>query len=980
MKQTLRRIFALLPLLAVLALGEQDALAQDVNYIERSWNETSKQVVETQNTCTNYKVLDSSTHTNDGDFGVGDNQEWDGGNYKWVVVKGHVVLDALLVQGEGHLILTDGAVLECTGGVILESPNKLYIYSQSNSAETQGRLIATQSVKGCAGIGGRKSREVNGNPVSMGTLEIHGGQIGATGAKYGAGIGGGEDRGIQSSSYVAIYGGIVWAQGGYYAAGIGGGYSGDQGGPIRIYGGEVHANGGYSAAGIGGGKSFKTGGGNSGEITIYGGNVQAFGGEYAAGIGGGDGGDCTANIVIGGGKVIARSGYYSAAIGGGYCGGLNSGVEINIEGGEVDALGRYSGPGIGVSTGSLNPVGQGTINISGKSVVKAKSETSGAGIGCGYGTNAPNVNIVGNCSVEATGSDCSAAIGAGKREANKNEDGVILSYTGGGAGSVNINTTGTVILRSNNHYPVGGESYNVLFSLRDDAVVYSGSESSPNKCTKSTRFNGINDFQKDNYYIRIEKCGHTNLEPGYYNKDESNHIRACKDCFTMLTEPHSYNSESHECVCGRKDPNHNPSEPNTYLKSVTLKRVTASNISGYNASTAYLMKEGSKFTLPNCEKVPGLVFMGWDETDPTGGAGNTNYMLKDGQTPSHQPGDIIGGTEGITEDKTLYARFVYACKDTVWTWSNDLSAANLKVTTGISRVTDGHNATVSTVSTVEATPAADGYVLYKATANVLYDERTYTFTSHATKTLPYNASIANDADNSATLTSLNSRNINLTLAGRTLYKDGHWNTLCLPFNVKIENSQLADDGVTAKMLNVKTSDLTDGVLTLNFDDIAATDVITAGTPFIIKWNNTGVNLTEPTFYGVVIDKNERAVEFGDCKFEGTFSPFNITDANLNEVIYLSDDNTLGYAAAPRMLHSCHAHIIAPANADGTRSMTRGIINYGDGTTDIISLRDGITEKVSSARDGWYDLQGRRLNGTPQRKGIYIHNGKETVIK
>ena len=29
---------------------------------------------------------------------------------------------------------------------------------------------------------------------------------------------------------------------------------------------------------------------------------------------------------------------------------------------------------------------------------------------------------------------------------------------------------------------------------------------------------------------------------------------------------------------------------------------------------------------------------------------------------------------------------------------------------------------------------------------------------------------------------------------------------------------------------------------------------------------------------------------------------------------------------------------------------------------------------------WYDLQGRRLNGYPSKKGIYIYNGKKTVIK
>ncbi len=31
-------------------------------------------------------------------------------------------------------------------------------------------------------------------------------------------------------------------------------------------------------------------------------------------------------------------------------------------------------------------------------------------------------------------------------------------------------------------------------------------------------------------------------------------------------------------------------------------------------------------------------------------------------------------------------------------------------------------------------------------------------------------------------------------------------------------------------------------------------------------------------------------------------------------------------------------------------------------------------------DSWYSLDGRKLNGEPKTKGIYIKNGKKTVIK
>ena len=69
------------------------------------------------------------------------------------------------------------------------------------------------------------------------------------------------------------------------------------------------------------------------------------------------------------------------------------------------------------------------------------------------------------------------------------------------------------------------------------------------------------------------------------------------------------------------------------------------------------------------------------------------------------------------------------------------------------------------------------------------------------------------------------------LRGRTLYKDGYWNTLCLPFGIdKTGGTPL--EGAIIKELDVTTSSLTDGLLTLNFKDATG---IEAGKPYIVKW-------------------------------------------------------------------------------------------------------------------------------------------------
>ena len=49
-----------------------------------------------------------------------------------------------------------------------------------------------------------------------------------------------------------------------------------------------------------------------------------------------------------------------------------------------------------------------------------------------------------------------------------------------------------------------------------------------------------------------------------------------------------------------------------------------------------------------------------------------------------------------------------------------------------------------------------------------------------------------------------------------------------------------------------------------------------------------------------------------------------------------------------------------------------------GSTDIIAVRDQMADARSN--DGWYTLDGRRLNGLPTQKGVYIHKGKKLLIK
>ncbi|UKK68638.1 InlB B-repeat-containing protein [Prevotella communis] len=238
-----------------------------------------------------------------------------------------------------------------------------------------------------------------------------------------------------------------------------------------------------------------------------------------------------------------------------------------------------------------------------------------------------------------------------------------------------------------------------------------------------------------------------------------------------------------------------------------------------------------------------------------------------------------------------------------------------------------------------------------------------------------NVSLANNADNSAAI--VNKQVADVTLSGRTLYKDGYWNTLVLPFDVTIASSPLAGDNVVAKVLK-ESSNLVGGTLTLKFDNAPAT--IPAGTPFIIKWDNTGVNLVNPVFTGVTIDNSNRDVNFtdGSGSFMGTYAPLEITETNRSKVLLLSGNNKLGYAkndrtiANGKALGTCRAYFYF-SDSQTARSF---VMNFEEEGTPTGVGHTEITESTEMA-DAIYDLQGRRIE--KPKKGLYIHGGKKVLV-
>ena len=720
------------------------------------------------------------------------------------------------------------------------------------------------------------------------------------------------------------------------AAGIGGG-SGESCGDLIIHGGIVKATGGEKGAGIGGGKNQ----GFYGGLTIYGGTVTAQGGQYGAGIGSGDENESNVAgyITIYGGTVTATGGEEAAGIGGGDKG---NGASLSIYGGTVNAYAWITytsivapevGSGAGIGGGRY---GNGVETFIYGGTVTARGSVDGAGIGGGNGAfhsgkgNGGRIEIH-DGTVNATGFSQSAAIGCGYRGESAT---IIIS-----GGDVTAQTT------KEGSYGAGigaaGDAANLDITISGGTVTASGTQGiggggAGSETSKGDlRYHGTLKITGGTVYAD----GGARAIGGYNTSDFVSNMMELYDG-AMVKYDIEYKSKA--AAANRKSTCVNktfvaimPCDHSgaTYTVSGTTTEDTHTKHCNY-CTTAF-ESETHTFTDGRCtvcgeEATAYTVTIYYPNTASDNDYTSTTYQM------------VPNTTFNLPAPPTEPAKLEFAGW-LVGTHSNGSFIAD----GGETLLAEGHE---------------------------------YTITGNTTFTARYrylDISLADAADNTETLVEYLGMTANsVTLSGRTLYKDGKWNTLCLPFSVdNFTGTPL--EGATVKTL--ASTGFSGGTLTMNFtEDVTS---IEAGTPYIVKWD-AGTDIVNPVFNGVIISDVTANVETEYVDFIGIYGPVSIYTAGKTN-LYLGADNKLYYPTDEDFkVNACRGYfqlkqgLTAGNQSAGVRAF---VLNFGDDeTTGIISVYDsGFTVNGS---DAWYSLDGRRLYGKPTQRGIYINNGRKVVIK
>lgn len=209
-------------------------------------------------------------------------------------------------------------------------------------------------------------------------------------------------------------------------------------------------------------------------------------------------------------------------------------------------------------------------------------------------------------------------------------------------------------------------------------------------------------------------------------------------------------------------------------------------------------------------------------------------------------------------------------------------------------------------------------------------------------------------------------NVNVTLK-RTFYKDGEWNTLCLPFAVA--DAKTAFD--KAELREVDTQNSHDN--TIVFKEATA---IEAGKPYLIKWANSSaaaVNV-EKKFEGVTLVAAATPVEVnnGGISFNGFYK---MTEANElgASVAAIGVGNKL-FKVTEGKMKGFRAAFVLSSGAEATKY---NVVIDGTAT----GIEDLVIDGVK-ANGRVYNLNGQyvgnSLNGL--QPGLYIQNGKKIVVK
>ena len=287
--------------------------------------------------------------------------------------------------------------------------------------------------------------------------------------------------------------------------------------------------------------------------------------------------------------------------------------------------------------------------------------------------------------------------------------------------------------------------------------------------------------------------------------------------------------------------------------------------------------------------------------------------------------------------------------------SEFISDAPEKAWPNRNRTIDGGNVTdATTYTTNEAQPSYDANGWDLGTTWTLNPDAAHpVLTAFASVAAHQGVTLEAENDNASKIKTANNAISDVSLT-RTL-EANIWNTFCVPFGFKVENSALAG-------AEVKEYDKIDGT-TMYMKDAT---YILPGRPYLVK---PTAEIKDPTFSAVAIyDENPTKVGDETYALTGIYSPKTISEDNIYGV---KADGAIAKGMKGTTIKGLRAYFIINGNGGQAK------INFGDDETTGI---ENIVTPTAISNQKVYNLNGQYVGNDLKAmpKGIYIVNGKKVI--
>ena len=157
----------------------------------------------------------------------------------------------------------------------------------------------------------------------------------------------------------------------------------------------------------------------------------------------------------------------------------------------------------------------------------------------------------------------------------------------------------------------------------------------------------------------------------------------------------------------------------------------------------------------------------------------------------------------------------------------------------------------------------------------------------------------------------------------------------------------------------------------------ASDAMPKNTPFLVHNNGT----EEKTILLIPCNEPDLAVTVAK-EFIGTLTEKTFTEDDMKAAeFYVCNGKEFIKVRGAGTLAANKAYLkVTGNNTPASIPFRRSIDGNGEGTTGIDNVNVNPNPNLNDNEATWYDLGGRRLQGKPAQKGIYIKNGRKVVVK